>query len=131
MVSIDWLKQICLPPGAGKAFYRPFICNGDISKSDIFFVGTNPATPIFPNDMEIGDYVKLLLSYDDFLRYYKVNRANMGKEEVSRTRMGMNSFLSWLSQYTESSVIETEAIPISNRKTKAAKKGTKICIGER
>jgi hypothetical protein len=46
----------------------------------------------------------------------------MGKEEVSRTRMGMNSFLSWLSQYTESSVIETEAIPYPTAKLKQLKK---------
>ncbi len=41
MVSIDWLKEICKQPEEGKAYYRPFICKGELSKVDIFLVGTN------------------------------------------------------------------------------------------
>jgi hypothetical protein len=38
------------------------LCNGDLDKVEIFFVGTNPATPIFPEDMDLDSYVNLLLT---------------------------------------------------------------------
>jgi hypothetical protein len=122
MVSTEWLKEICMPPGSGKAYYRPFICNRDLSKVDIFFVGTNPATPIFPSNMDIDRYVSLLLNYENFISYYKTSRRNQGKDEVSRTRIGMNSFLSWLSEHTDAAIMETEAIPYPTAKLKQLKK---------
>ncbi len=122
MISFDSLKQMCLAPELGKAYYRPFICKGDLSKADIFFVGINPATPIFPEHMEIDKYVNLLLNYDEFIGYYKASRISQDKDEVSRTRIGMNSFFSWLSNYTDVPIVETDAIPYPTVNIKDLKK---------
>lgn len=67
MVSHDSLKQMCQAPEFGKAYYRPFVCKGDLSKVNIYFVGINPATPIFPKHMDIDRYVDLLLNYEEFM----------------------------------------------------------------
>lgn len=128
MVSFDSLKQMCIAPEYGKAYYRPFICKGDLSKVDIFFVGINPATPIFPKDVEIDEYVKLLLNYNEFMDYYKASRISQDKDEVSRTRIGMNSFFSWLSKYTDSAILETDVIPYPTINLKELKKEPQYVI---
>ncbi|GAB6155997.1 hypothetical protein JCM17380_47490 [Desulfosporosinus burensis] len=128
MVTFDSLKQMSFAPELGKAYYRPFICKGDLSKVDIFFVGINPATPIFPKDMEIDKYVDLLLNYQDFMDFYKASRISQDKDEVSRTRIGMNSFFSWLSNYTDASILETDVIPYPTANLKALKKEPKFVI---
>lgn len=128
MVSLDSLREMCLAPELGKAYYRPFICKGDLSKVDLFFVGINPATPIFPKHMEIDKYVDLLLSYEEFMNYYKGSRISQDKDEVSRTRIGMNSFFSWLSNYTDASILETDAIPYPTANLKALKKEPRFVL---
>jgi len=113
---------MCSAPENGKAYYRPFICKGNLSKVDIFFVGINPATPIFPEHMEIDKYVELLLNYEEFKDYYKASRLSLDKHELSRTRIGINSFISWLSRHTNSAILETNAIPYPTAKLKELKK---------
>ncbi|KJS20072.1 MAG: hypothetical protein VR72_16070 [Clostridiaceae bacterium BRH_c20a] len=128
MFSNDVLKQMCIPPATGKSYYRPFICNGDLSKVDIFFVGINPATPISPIEIDIDSYVSLLLNYDEFIRFYKEYRISQDKDQISRTRMGMNSFLSWLANHTDLAVIETDAIPYPTANVKELKREPKHVI---
>jgi hypothetical protein len=111
MIEISTLKKMCTAPDKTKAYYRPLICKGELSKANIFFVGINPATPVSEKDLEIDDYVSLILDYNKFISFYRQSRINKGKKEFSRTRVGINSFMKWLSSKTESSVIETEAIP--------------------
>jgi hypothetical protein len=128
MITFDELKELSQPPGEGKAYYRPLICKGELDKADIFFVGTNPATPIYQENVEQDAYVELLLNYNKFIEFYKGHRISKGKTEVSRTRMGMNSFIDWLSIHTSSSIIETEAIPYPTDKLKALWKEPKTII---
>lgn len=128
MVSVDSIKQMCRAPEVGKPYYRPFICNGDLSKVDIFFVGINPATPVFPVSIEIDKYVNLLLNYEEFMDYYKASRISQDKDEVSRNRIGMNSFFSWLSNYTNASILETDAIPYPTANLKELKKEPRFVI---
>lgn len=118
MITFDELKELSQAPSDGKAYYRPLICSGELDKADIFFVGTNPATPIYPRDLEHDDYIDLLMNYKEYIEYYKKCRVDKGKSEFSRTRIGMNSFLNWLSQHTSSSIIETEVIPYPTDKLK-------------
>jgi len=127
MISKE-LKEICNPPAEGKAYYRPFICNGDISQVDIFFVGTNPATPIFPKDLNIEEYVKLLLDYEKFIDYYKTNRIAKGKDEFSRTRIGMNSFFKTIRDYYGGGILETDVICYPTPSLKELKKESKYVI---
>ena len=46
----------------------------------------------------------------------------------SRTRIGMNSFLSWLSNYTDASILETDAISYLTTNLKELKKEPKFVI---
>jgi hypothetical protein len=87
-------------------------------KGGIFFVGINPATPIYPYEMDLGNYVHLLTNYDDFIKYYKAIRIEQGKTELSRTRAGMNAFLAWVTSQTELPIFETNVIayPTANLK---------------
>ena len=105
----DDLKQLCTQPIEGKAYYRPFLCKGDFSKARIFLVGINPATPIFPQDMDLNDYTNLLLNYNGFLEYYHELRKSKNKRVTSKTRQGINCFLDWLAEHTTSSIIETNS----------------------
>lgn len=128
MISVNVLKNMCIEADYGKAYYRPFICNGNLSKAEIFFVGINPATPIFPSEIDINEYVELLLNYEKFIEYYRANRIHLNKSEISRTRIGMNSFFSWLSNYTEYSILETDVIPYPTASLKELKKEPKCVI---
>lgn len=122
MITVDELIKMCIPPDNSKAYYRPFICNGDLSKVNIFFVGINPATPIFEKDLEINEYVRLLLNYDEFIKIYKKTRLSKGKTEFSRTRIGINSFMEWLNAKTESSILETNIITYPTESLKLLRK---------
>ncbi len=107
MITKGELKNWSVCEIKEKAYFRPLVCKGELSKADIFLVGINPATPIMQKDLNIDDYISLLCDYDKFIVFYKKARVLSGKSEFSRTRTGMNSFLSWLSGITTSSVVET------------------------
>lgn len=128
MLSLEQFTEMCKPPAEGKAFYRPLICNGDLDKVSVFFVGTNPATPIFPHQMDLRSYAKMLFNYGEFISFYKRSRLEIGKDEVSRTRIGMNSFLTWLTSQTDVAIAETEVIPYPTEKLKQLKKEPSFVI---
>ena len=113
---------MCEAPDANKVYYRPIICKGELSKVDIFFVGTNPATPIYPRDMDLDTYVTLLMDYERFIEFYKISRVKNGKQEISRTRTGMISFLNWLSSNTNAAIAETEVVPYPTENIKLLRK---------
>lgn len=118
MTTIDELRNMCIAPNNFKAYYRPFICRGELSTTDIFFVGTNPATPILEKDLEIDEYIRLLLNYDEFIKFYKKSRVSKGKTEFSRTRTGINAFMEWLSTKTKYGILETNVIPYPTERLK-------------
>ena len=122
MIDFDRLKAMVKPLEEGKAYYRPFVCSGDLSKADIFLVGINPATPIYPEDIDIDSYVDLLLDYNKFMDFYRKKRLDSSKSEISRTRLGMNSFISWLNHYTRSTILETDVIPYPTPSLKELKR---------
>ncbi len=122
LLSIQDIKEMCGAPSDNKAYYRPIICKGELSKVDIFFVGTNPATPIYPRDMDLDTYVALLMDYERFIEFYKMNRVKNGKKEISRTRTGMISFLDWLSSNTNAAIAETEVVPYPTENLKLLRK---------
>jgi len=122
MLRKDQLKEMCMPPDIGKAYYRPFTCRGKIAEDGIFFVGINPATPIMPDDIGLSEYVELITDYDAFVTYYKKCRLQNGKAEISRTRIGMNVFLDELSCYTTAPIFETDVVPYPTASLKLLKK---------
>lgn len=122
LLSIKDIKKMCEAPSANKAYYRPIICKGELFKVDIFFVGTNPATPIYPWEMDLDAYVDLLMDYGRFIEFYKMSRVKNGKKEISRTRTGMNSFLNWLSSNTNAAIAETEVVPYPTENLKLLRK---------
>ena len=122
ILSKQEIKRMCEAPDANKVYYRPIICKGELSKVDIFFVGTNPATPIYPRDMDLDTYVTLLMDYERFIEFYKISRVKNGKQEISRTRTGMISFLNWLSSNTNAAIAETEVVPYPTENIKLLRK---------
>lgn len=74
MVSREKFKTWCIPIQNNKVYYRPFICNGDLSKVDIFLAGINPATQIYLEEMNMDSYVAMLLDYSRFMGFYKSSR---------------------------------------------------------
>lgn len=90
---------MCIEPEYGKVYYRSFICKGNLSKVDIFLVGINPVTLIIPSEKGINEYVELFLNYDNFIDYYRTNRTNLKKHDISRTSIRMNSFFMVIKSY--------------------------------
>jgi len=109
------LKGMCTPPGPEKAYYRPLLCKnhkGNIDKLPIFIVGINPATPIYPKQInDIQEYVDLITDYEAFTEYYQATRKEAGKKPESKTRIAINQFVEWLSSITQVSIAETNIVP--------------------
>ena len=103
MIIKEKVRTWCVPTQDNKAYYRPFICSGDLSKAYIFLAGINPATQIYPEEMDVDSYVDMLLDYSRFMEFYKSSRLKKGKDEISRTRTGMISFIDYLKKHTRSS----------------------------
>ena len=123
-------KELCRPIGVGKAYFRPFICKGDISNAKIFLVGINPATPIYPSQMSIEEYVELLGNYQKFIEFYSNSRIQNDKSEISRTRQGINSFVNWVSSEIGMEVVETDIITYPTPSVKELKKEPKEVISK-
>lgn len=104
------LMRMCTPPFPGKAYYRPLLSKRGIEEIPIFLVGINPATPIYPNQITMTEYLKLILSYDAFMDFYKAKRVAEGKTPTSKTRKSINDFIEWLSSKTPVSIAETNII---------------------
>jgi hypothetical protein len=62
------------------------------------------------------------------MSFYKNSRLETGKDEVSRTRIGMMSFIEYLKKYTNSSIIETDVIPYPTENIKMLKREPKDII---
>lgn len=91
-------------------YLRPFICKGNPYKAKICLVGINPATPLYPNQISLSDYVSILLKYTEFLEYYRTLRVEQGKTQISRTRLGIHNFVNWLETIQDHPIIETDVI---------------------
>jgi len=72
--------------------------------------------------MDLKGYFKLLKDYELFMSCYKKIRLSNKKTQLSKTRIGINSFIDWLSDHTTSSVLETNVIPYPTAKYKLLKK---------
>ncbi|HEX5359584.1 MAG TPA: hypothetical protein VFW49_00555 [Fluviicoccus sp.] len=116
------LGDLCTPLNSDQAYFRPFVCKGDIETADIFLVGINPATPIHPSDMTLDNYMHLLQDYDRFLALYSSLRQAQGKTTKSRTRTGMDAFIQWLSSACGHAILETNVIPYPTKDVKALRK---------
>lgn len=116
------LMEMCTPPGAGKAYYRPLLCKSQQEKIPVFLVGINPATPIYPEQKNIEEYLNLILNYDEFIKFYKETRKAEGKTELSKTRKSIDTFVEWLSSSTGTAIAETNIIPYPTRNLAQLKK---------
>lgn len=119
------LRGMCTPPDPDKAYYRPLLCKGDTENIPIFLVGINPATPIYPKQKSMEEYLDLILNYDVFMEFYKVAREEDGKTPLSKTRTSINSFIDWLSSKTPASIAETNIIPYPTESLALLKKEPK------
>lgn len=103
-------------------YLRPYLCDGNPYQADIFFVGTNPATPIYPTELSKEDYIKLFSNYRNFMEYYKKSRIKEGKTELSRTRMGISTFKDWVKKELDIRMIETDIFTYPTKNIKELSK---------
>ncbi len=94
--------------GENQPYLRPYLCRGEFSKAKIILAGINPATPIYPSELPLQEYCKLLQDYYSFMAYYKAYRKRENKPVLSRTRQGILSFVQWVEQELEVGVIESD-----------------------
>lgn len=116
------LREMCMPPGPGKAYFRPLLCKGRIDHLPIFIVGINPATPIYPNQKGLEEYYNLITNYEAFMKLYSDARVAEGKKPLSKTRESIKSIVEWLSTKTPASIAETNIIPYPTEKAALLKK---------
>lgn len=116
--------------GQGHPYLRPYICNGNPYKAKICFVGTNPATPIYPEQINKEEYIKLYNDYAAFMKFYKENRVKNGKTAISRTRMGIISFAEWAERELGTYMIETDIFTYPTKNIKELKKVDKKILSK-
>lgn len=104
--------------GQNFAYLRPYICKKDPYQSKVFLTGINPATPIYPEDVEFSEYLKIMENYNDFMNFYIENRKKQNKSEISRTRMGINSLVKWIESECGTGVVETDIFTYPTKNTK-------------
>lgn len=123
MTSIDALEKMCEPTDGDITYFRPYVCKGSTGKHGIFVVGINPATAILSTQVTIDQYVSSLNNPGLFDEIYSGERTKTSVNSSSRTRLGINSFVKWLGQYTEMSILETNvnAYPAPNYRSLKSK----------
>jgi len=126
--KIKKLKDMIEPRSPYDAYFRPFIYRGDLKREKIFIVGTNPATPIYPRDIEIDEFIELINNYEDFMSFYSKNRLVNNKSEISRTRQGIRAFGDWIINNSGKTIIETDIITYPTASIKVLKKQPKAII---
>lgn len=110
MISNKEFRELCKPPISDKAYYHPFLCDGNWDEARTFLIGINPATPITKDDISFDEYINSFYN-GTFYDIYNNNRKNSCKTKQSRTRLGINSFVNFLNDVTKKPVIETNVIP--------------------
>lgn len=101
------LSAMSVPAADDKPYFRPLVCKGRLSSIEVFLVGINPATPIWPHEIDLPSYVELLKDYDKFLAFYRSKRIREGKASMSRTRTGIDALVGWINRDLHATVAET------------------------
>lgn len=104
----EWIKP---HPGENHPYYRPFIANEYHDRWPVFLVGTNPATPINPSQIDADTYANMLLNQELFIKHYIKLRQRLKKTKVSPTRTGIRKMADKIQKSTGYSVLETNVIP--------------------
>ncbi len=117
------LKQLIKPYEGDSMhpYYRPYVIRKKPRDYNVFLVGVNPATPIYENEINIDEYVDLLMDYDAFYQEYNRIREKTGKTKISRTRLGINNFVDEIEALTGAAILETNVIPYPTKNIKELK----------
>lgn len=102
-------------------YYRPYVIRKEQKKYNVFLVGVNPATPIYENEINLDEYVDLLMDYDAFYQEYNRIREKTGKTKISRTRLGINNFVDEIEVLTDATILETNVVPYPTKNIKELK----------
>ncbi|WP_108668958.1 hypothetical protein [Peribacillus acanthi] len=92
------LKALVLPYSDKAPYYRPFLLHGELQQVDIFLVGINPATSVYPSEVNIETWINTIVDY----RLYNRDFSSKGS-----TRRGINGFLTFVKKHYTHSLIET------------------------
>jgi hypothetical protein len=97
------LLRWCAPPGAGKSYFRPLVCRGNVENVDVFLVHAHPVTPLPPSMPDLyepflakyplEDFVNRLMDYAAFVEMHRDARQAQGKDLVTVPQQRMNVFV--------------------------------------
>jgi hypothetical protein len=97
--SYDNLVSLVEPLEPGFPYYRPFILHGEPEQVDLFLIGINPASSVFPKNGVTMDYwIETIMKQN----FYNERFSSNGK-----TRIGINGILSYIKSQYPFSIIET------------------------
>lgn len=97
--SYENLNSLVQPYSSGFPYYRPFILHGKPQQIDLFLVGINPATSVFPEDGVGTDlWIETIMDY----RLYDDRYSSNG-----RTRIGIRGFLNYIKKHYPYPFLET------------------------
>ena len=99
-------------------YYRPYVTHNENEKYNIFLAGINPATPIYTKDIDLNQYADLLTNYDEFYKFYNKIRQENNTNKISRTSLGITSFVDEIERSTGESVLETNVVPYPTKNKK-------------
>lgn len=116
---IEWVKPY--NNDDSHPYYRPFVVQSKDEKYDIFLAGINPATPIYRKDIDLNLYIDLLTDYAEFYKMYNKVREGNSKPKMSRTRLGITSFVNEIQNRTNEKVLETNVVPYPTKNKKILK----------
>jgi len=110
-------------------YYRPFAEYQHENSYNIFLVGINPATSIYPEQVNEEEYMKMLRDAKIFKEKYSAIRMINNKTKISRTRMGIESLTRELEAEGEK-VLQTNIISYPTPSVKKLRSVNKEIIEE-
>lgn len=116
IVDTSFITQLITPPAGTGRYLRPLVARGPLIKHGAAIVGLNPATAIGPSDIDANEYARLLLSFNDFERFYQSLRKDRGKKPTSPTRTGLNGMAKLLEDKGWKSIVDTNISPYPTEK---------------
>lgn len=118
MLSSDALAEWSRPPLPDQPYLRPLVCAGDWQRIAVCVAGINPATRIHPTDIGLAEYVRLLLDYSAFQRFYQDLRRDRGESTRSKTRPWIERLSTYVRSKYGHSVAETNVLPLPAKDVK-------------
>ncbi|HDR4914376.1 TPA: hypothetical protein QCR52_004905 [Bacillus cereus] len=107
------LVDLVKPNKPGLPYFRPFILHGKPEQIDLFLIGINPATAVYPEKgISVDTWIETLMDN----RYYDAKFSSNGQ-----TRIGIRGFLNYVKRHYPHPLLETNINAFPTPKAKDLK----------